>query len=301
MHARKNFKYLSLIIIAFLVVPLTVLTLSGCGASAASANKKQKSKKASAKRANIDEDEDAESSESETQNEASQDKKKVAAEDKAENKAEKPIGETSKTKEKPASEKPAAALGEATWADLIKGNERFRAGKHTNGQFITARRELVKDEHPQTIVLGCADSRVPPEMIFDKNLGDLFVVRAAGNIAGSIELGSIEYAVEHLHATTLVILGHENCGAVAAALSGEEMSSKNLEAIVEKITPAFDGSKSCPLKSQINLSCVELNVRQSAKDILLESPIIKEAIENNQLTIIQAVYHLESGEVVRLS
>lgn len=288
MYPQKSLTFLSLIIIILVIIPLGVSTLSGCGTSA-SASKKNKSKKSHAKHERVD-DEDEESHAENESNTVDDKADKSKAEEKSH-----------KGKEKSHAAKPKAPSAETIWADLMKGNERFRAGKHSNGQFIAARQELVKGQHPQVIVLGCADSRVPPEMVFDKNLGDLFVVRAAGNIADPVELGSIEYAIEHLHSTVLVVLGHENCGAVAAALSGEEMPSKNLEAIVEKIAPAFEGSKSCPMQSKMNLSCIELNVRQSAKDILSNSSIIEKAIEENHLTVIRAVYRLESGEVVRLS
>ena len=305
MFAQKLSKYLSFAILASLIVPLTVATLSGCSAASSANAKKQKSKKAISKPDSSDEEEEAETAASDPKGEPAENKKNANVVEKN----DKTTAAFPKSKEKPAAEnkekinpeKPKAVSPEAIWADLIKGNQRFREGRRSNNQFIAARHKSVEGRHSQVIVLGCADSSVPPELIFDKNPGDLFVVRAAGNIADSVELGSIEYAVEHLNATMLVILGHEECGAVAAALSGEEMPSENLEAIVEKIVPSFEGSKTCPLKSQMNLSCIELNVRQSAKDVLLNSRIIKEAMAQKRLTLIQAVYHLESGEVVRLS
>ena len=160
---------------------------------------------------------------------------------------------------------------------------------------------MTKGQSPEVIVLGCADSRVPPELVFDKNFGELFVVRAAGNIADLISLGSIEYAVEHLHSKVFVVLGHESCGAVAAAVSNEKMPTKNLSAIVNQIRAgARKDRKSCPLGGKMNNSCVELNVQQSAKDIFANSPIVKKAVKDGKLTIIRAVYELESGKVVRL-
>ena len=189
---------------------------------------------------------------------------------------------------------------EAVWADLMQGNKRFIAGQHTLGKLIAARAELAGGQQPHVIILGCADSRVPPELLFDKNLGELFVVRAAGNVADSVALGSIEYAVTELHAGVLVVLGHENCGAVAAAVSGEKMPSKNLASIVSKIAPAFAAADSCPLGGKLNSSCIQLNVRQSAKDVLLNSPLLKAAVKEGKLTLIRAVYKLDTGEVVRL-
>lgn len=136
--------------------------------------------------------------------------------------------------------KGAATAADAVWADLMKGNERFRAGRPRARRPAAARPDLAKGQHPNTIVLGCADSRVSPELVFDQDLGDLFVVRVAGNVADPAALGSLEYAVEHLHSTLLVVLGHERCGAVLAALSGETMPSPSLAALVGKIKPAID-------------------------------------------------------------
>lgn len=192
------------------------------------------------------------------------------------------------------------AVADEIWAKLSAGNKRFMAGKHTTVNYAAARKSLVKGQQPEVIVLGCADSRVPPEFVFDKNLGELFVVRDAGNIPDKVSLGSIEYAVEHLHAKALLILGHESCGAVAAAVSGKEMPTPNLSAIVDTISPAFEGSKTCVIGKDVNMSCVELNVQQSSKDVVSRSPILKKAVAEGHLAIIRAVYKMESGEVVRL-
>ncbi len=197
-------------------------------------------------------------------------------------------------------EKDPKALADEIWKKLSQGNKRFMAGKHTTVNYASARKTLVKEQHPEVIVLGCADSRVPPEFVFDKNLGELFVVRDAGNIPDKLSLGSIEYAVEHLHAKALLILGHESCGAVAAAVSGDKMPSVNLTAIVDSITPAFEGSKTCLIGQPSNMSCIELNVRQSSDDVVSQSPILKKAVKEGHLAIIRAVYKMETGEVVRL-
>ncbi len=174
------------------------------------------------------------------------------------------------------------------------------AGKHTTVNYSATRVALAKGQKPQVIVLGCADSRVPPEFLFDKNLGELFVVRDAGNIADEVSLGSIEYAVEHLHAKMIVVLGHESCGAVAAAVSGEKMPTRNLTAITESIAPAFEGSKTCVIGEQPNISCVELNAQHSAENLLLKSSVIKKAVEEGEISIVSAVYHFDTGEIVRL-
>ena len=190
---------------------------------------------------------------------------------------------------------------EEIWSDLMSGNKRFVAGKPKSRPLIAAREELYKGQHPQVIVLGCADSRVSPELVFDKNLGELFVVRTAGNIADPIALGSIEYAAEHLHSKVLVVLGHEKCGAVAAAASGEKMPTANLDAIVSKIFPVVERFKGCAQGDQLIGLSVEGNVQQSARDIVENSPILQQELLERKLTVITAVYRLKTGEVYRLS
>lgn len=282
-------KFVSLIKILLIVSLFTPVLLTGCGSSSA-ATEKKKSKKAAAEEEESEESEESEKEEK--KEEKSDDKKKEKKEEESDDKKDDKKAEHKKPEEKGPS-------GEEVWADLMKGNERFVAGKHTAGNLASMRKGLVAGQKPKVMILGCADSRVPPELLFDKNLGELFVIRDAGNIADKLALGSIEYAIEHLHAKVLVILGHESCGAVNAALSGEKMPTKNLQAIVDKISPAFENSKECPIGSKISMACVKENVRQSANDVSLNSAVIKEA-EKEGLTIIKAVYSLETGEVTRL-
>jgi carbonic anhydrase len=187
------------------------------------------------------------------------------------------------------------------WADLLEGNRRFMAGKPKPRALVAAREELAKGQHPQVIVLGCSDSRVSPELVFDKNLGELFVVRTAGNIADTIALGSLEYAAEHLHSKVLVVLGHEKCGAVAAAASGAKMPTANLDAIVKRIFPVIEKYTICAQGDQLLGLAVEANVQQSARDVVAESPILQKEVADRTLTVIRAVYKLKTGEVYRLS
>jgi carbonic anhydrase len=182
----------------------------------------------------------------------------------------------------------------------MAGNRRFVAGTPEARELIERRKELVQGQHPQIVILTCSDSRDSPELIFDQNLGDLFVVRNAGNIADPVAVGSIEYAVEHLHARLLVVLGHEKCGAVAAAASGEPAPSPNLAAIMHQIKPALAGIKAPAGSDQRAALGVVANVHQSARDILRHSPLIRNEVAHGHLVLIQAVYRLESGEVVRL-
>ncbi len=208
---------------------------------------------------------------------------------------------------KPATPPPAQIIAykdpvtaEEIWGDLMVGNKRFVSGKANIRETVHLRHTLAIAQHPKVVVLTCSDSRLSPELLFDKNLGDLFVIRSAGNIADPVGLGSIEYAVEHLGSTVLVVLGHEKCGAVTAACSGDKMPSANLQAIVDKIDPAVAIAKVYSKADGLVGAAVEENVHQSARDVLGNSEILRHAMKEGKLTIIEAVYKLDSGEVVRL-
>lgn len=189
---------------------------------------------------------------------------------------------------------------DALWADLMAGNKRFVAGEPRAYGLIALRRKLASGQSPHVIVLACSDSRVPPEIVFDQTLGDLFVVRTAGNVADPVALGSIEYAVDHLHSTVLVVLGHQHCGAVTAACSGEKMPSRNLEAIVERINPAVAQAKTYAKGDALVEAAIQENVHQSAKDVLANSPILREAVKSGRLKVIEAEYRFDTGQVDRL-
>lgn len=281
---RSSFSLAFLILLSLVVSGAFVLTSCGAADAKAEKSKKKKSKKS--------DDEETEPVDKEKTDEKTEEKPsdKADKEKNADKKDEKTKDETKKEKEVSADE---------IWADLMRGNKSFAQGKYSAGNLLSERSVLAKGQNPKVIVLGCADSRVPPELVFGKNTGDLFVVRDAGNIADEIVLGSIEYAVEHLKAKVIVVLGHESCGAVAATVSGEKMPTENLQAIVNKISPALKDSKECPIGGKMSTACVELNVNRSAKNILQKSPLLEEATSEG-LVIIRAVYHMETGEVTRL-
>jgi carbonic anhydrase len=180
---------------------------------------------------------------------------------------------------------------------LVEGNKRFGTGNFLNKDYsLTRRVELAqKGQHPFAVVVSCSDSRVPPEDIFDQALGDLFVIRVAGNVITPIELGSIEYAVEHLKVPFVLVLGHEKCGAVTAAVEGGEVAG-SIGAIVDKIKPAITQAQNKTLspKNLIKES-TELNVLNALKDIKI-SPVIKHALGEN-LQLEGGMYYLETGEV----
>ncbi|MET0753083.1 MAG: carbonic anhydrase [Pyrinomonadaceae bacterium] len=275
---RSGFSLAFLILLSLIVSGAFILTSCGAADAKAEKSKKKKSKKSD------DEENETVKKDEEKSTEKPEEEKKVDKKD------EKSTGETKKEKEISADE---------IWADLMRGNKSFVQGKYSAGNLLSERSVLAKGQNPKVVILGCADSRVPPELVFGKNTGDLFVVRDAGNIADEIVLGSIEYAVEHLKAKVIVVLGHESCGAVAATVSGEKMPTENLQAIVNKISPALKDSKECPIGGKMNTACVELNVNRSAKNILQKSSLLEEATSEG-LVIIRAVYHMETGEVVRL-
>src|SRR5215831_3358340 len=160
----------------------------------------------------------------------------------------------------------AAPVGaDAALAKLKEGNARFSNSKVSEGKPTAAKRaETAKGQHPFAIVLGCADSRTSPEIVFDQNIGDLFVVRNAGNLVDDHTLGSIEYAVEHLGVRLVVVLGHERCGAVTAALAGDTAPG-HVQALVRDIQPAVQAVKGKP--GDATQLAVAENARLMAKEI----------------------------------
>lgn len=194
----------------------------------------------------------------------------------------------------------ATASPEEIWQDLMTGNKRFAEGKMLGRDVIAARARTAPVQHPYVMVLCCSDSRLSPELIFDQNIGDLFVVRTAGNVADPIALGSLEYAVEHLGSRMLVVLGHEKCGAVAATLSGEEMPTANLTALVQKIRPGIEKLKGLVQGDTLMSLAVEANIHHSAADVIEDSPIIRHEVARGHFTVAKAVYNLGTGQVRRL-
>jgi carbonic anhydrase len=196
---------------------------------------------------------------------------------------------------------PASASAQDIWAQLMQGNERFVSGKPKSRDLVRVRESLAASQHPKAMVLACSDSRVAPELVFDQNLGDLFVARSAGNIADAIGVGSLEYAAEHLGSTVLVVLGHTKCGAVTAACSGEKMPTPGLQAIVDKIEPAVTTSKASARGDALVETAIKANVHQSAKDVLASSQVLRHLVEDGKLTVFEAEYQLDTGKVVQLN
>jgi carbonic anhydrase len=182
---------------------------------------------------------------------------------------------------------------------LLAGNERYVAQRAEHPDQSTQRRlDVAEDQHPFAVVLGCADSRVPPELVFDQGLGDLFVVRVAGNTLDDEILGSIEYAVEHLGVRLVVVLGHENCGAVKAALQGGSAAGH----ISSVLAPIQRGVKAVSEKGgdPVN-NAVRANVLHVVKQLRSSKPVLTEFVRDGRVHVVGAEYHLHSGKVELLS
>jgi len=186
------------------------------------------------------------------------------------------------------------------WNSLMDGNKRFIKGKTAPHNVVLQRHNLAKSQHPLVAILSCSDSRVPPEVIFDQGLGDLFVVRAAGNSADPMAIGSLEYAVEHLGSVVIVVLGHQSCGAVTAACSGEKMPTSNLEAVVEPIAGSCNAARERPASGDLVDFAVKDHIHEVASAILSRSALLKHAHDDGKLSIVEAYYSLDSGAVTRL-
>ncbi len=183
---------------------------------------------------------------------------------------------------------------EAALAKLKQGNARFVADKPTASKDLANRRaELAKGQHPFAIILACADSRVGPELIFDQGLGDLFVVRVAGNVTDPAIIGSIEYAVEHFNTPLVVVMGHSKCGAVTAALEGKELPG-NIGKLVKEVYVGKDLPKDRAAALEAG---IQANVLHQANRLTRDSAVLKEFAENKRVRIVPAVYSLSSGEV----
>ena len=181
---------------------------------------------------------------------------------------------------------------------LKEGNERFVSESTFHKDFARERKELTGGQKPYAIILTCSDSRVPPELIFDESLGKLFVIRVAGNVVNPDILGSIEYAIEHLHSHLLIYMGHESCGAVKATMEGGKVPP-NIGAIAYKIKPAVKKAKQKHLHNENEVldEAIKINVRNQIETSLKSSNIIKEAFEKGELKIYSAYYNLHSGKV----
>lgn len=183
---------------------------------------------------------------------------------------------------------------------LKAGNTSFVAERRSVGKASIERRlELIAGQFPFAIILGCSDSRVPAEIIFNQGLGDLFVIRVAGNIVAPSQIGSIEYAAEMFGTPLVVVMGHSNCGAVEATLQAlDDPSSErsdNLKSIVERIRPAVIGCDHSLAPEDRLDEAVRANILASVQNLKNGSDIIKQLLADGRLTIVGAEYSLETG------
>lgn len=183
---------------------------------------------------------------------------------------------------------------------LKDGNARFFSGKSGRPELdVNERRAQIMGQTPYAAILACSDSRVPVELVFDVGLGDLFVVRVAGNVVGESELGTLEYAIEHLDVHLVMVMGHESCGAVAAALLPPEQLAQepaNLQAIIQRISPSLEGLPHIRDKKARMREAVLNNVRHQVHALRQES-VIQAAEGRGQIQVIGGYYEIGSGAV----
>jgi carbonic anhydrase len=189
---------------------------------------------------------------------------------------------------------------------LQEGNRRFASGTGSLGELssLTRRAELVAGQRPFAIILGCSDSRVPAEIVFDQGLGDLFVIRVAGNIVAPSQVGSVEFAAEQYGTRLVVVLGHSQCGAILATLEAlrrpEDTHSRNLRSIVDRVRPSVESLLATELGTNIEAlvdEAVRANVRVSANHLRHGSEVLERLIDENGLLVVGAEYSLQSGIV----
>ena len=191
----------------------------------------------------------------------------------------------------------ASSMGVASTAaeELNSGNAAYLSGQADMNVSSKLREELTNGQKPHTVVITCSDSRVPPELIFNADLGELFTIRTAGNVVGDFEVGSVEYAVDHLGSQLVLVMGHSSCGAVGAAVEGH--ASGNVESIIHEITPSVEeASKTEKDEKAIADKAEDLNVENTLAK-LRESSVIKELEESGKIKLMGAKYDIETGKV----
>jgi carbonic anhydrase len=183
---------------------------------------------------------------------------------------------------------------------LKEGNRRFVANQHSASPFINK----ADAQEPFAIILGCSDSRVPAEIVFDQGLGDLFVIRVAGNIVAPSQVGSVEFAAARFGTRLVVVLGHTGCGAIAATLDAladpAGLESQNIKAIVDRVSPSVEGLMKTELRDDMDelaKVAVRVNIRASVYHLRHGSPLLERLIQEGGLQVVGAEYHLETGTV----
>lgn len=178
---------------------------------------------------------------------------------------------------------------------LVAGNKRFVTSSLEHPHWTPERRTQINDgQSPFAVILGCSDSRVPPEVVFDQGLGDLFVIRTAGNIVDDVALGSIEYAAAHLNTPLIMVLGHTNCGAVAAAIEGGAVEG-HISSIVDALRPAVEEARA--MEGDLLDNAARINAGLIAEKLRTAVPVLSMLVAAGRLEVAAAYYHLETGMV----
>ncbi len=189
---------------------------------------------------------------------------------------------------------------------LQDGNQRFTSDERGSEAYLTQSRraELAKSQEPFAIILGCSDSRVPAELVFDQGLGDLFVIRVAGNIVAPSQVGSVEFAAERYATRLVVVLGHSQCGAILATIEElqrpTENQSRNLRSIVDRVRPSVQALIGTELRHDVNAlvkAAVRANIRASVDHLRHGSEVLEQLIQKDGLLVVGAEYDLETGVV----
>ena len=195
-------------------------------------------------------------------------------------------------------DQPSVAPAEAI-SKLKEGNGRYTSGNPQHpGQTTERRTELAKTQHPFAGIVSCSDSRVPPEIIFDQGLGDLFIVRVAGNVINDEGLGSIEYTVDHLGTRLILVLGHQSCGAVQAAretIAAKGKAPGHIESLVTAIKPAVEATAKDDLDATI-----KANVKNVVQALRSSTPILKAKVDSGEIQVVGGYYSLDTGAVTFL-
>ncbi len=176
---------------------------------------------------------------------------------------------------------------------LMDGNARYVQDKLEHPNRTSERRDaVISKQEPFAVIVGCADSRVAPEILFDQGVGDLFVVRVAGNVIGPLELESVEYAAVYLHSSIILVMGHENCGAVGAVVQG---TTKDIEAVAKLIQPSVDEAKKENSKDILSASIKKNAIHM--KEELVKNPVLQKLMKEGKIEIQAAYYNLQTGAV----
>jgi carbonic anhydrase len=195
-------------------------------------------------------------------------------------------------------DQPSVAPAEAI-SKLKEGNGRYTSGNLQHpGQTAERRTELAKTQHPFAAIVSCSDSRVPPEIVFDQGLGDLFVVRVAGNVINDEGMGSIEYTVDHLGTRLILVLGHQSCGAVKAAretIAAKGKAPGHIESLVRAIKPAVEATAKDDLDAT-----VKANVKNVVQALRSSTPILKAEVDSGKIQVVGGYYSLDTGAVTFL-